>query len=714
MKAKPEFKITNVILLTMLICMAWFSPSVWAQSRTEAIVRTGDAAPDGNGSFGAVFGEQLNNFGQVSFTSSGMLGTSGGTTDNSGVYRGGAGGLVQVDRKNSNVFGFGFGQSHINDSGRIAYDVGIGISSGDPLREIRFWDGNATTIVATEPAGAGNEVGGVAGINGSGQVPFLFEESFTQSIQRFGGGGLVQIVQQGQSAPGGSSVFTQPRLATTTRRVINEAGQVAFYSRVSGGANGVFRGDGVNLNQIARVFQAAPDGNGSFSDFENVNDFQPSINDAGQVAFIASISGTSSGLIERGVFVGDGTTITQFARSGQASPDGNGSFLAFAAQDINNNGQVAFLGVLGQNDVGIFRASSGGITRIGRTGDAAFDGNGFFSTSFATSLSQNDAGQVAFIASTAETQGGLPTGEGLFTSDGIDNLTVIRTGDSLGGSTVAGLVGSRIALNQPGQIAYRAVLANGNETIQLWTPDLHWRNSGSGSWDTGHNWTLGLNPAAVHDVFIDPGTNSIITGPSNDANVRSLMIGGGGGHAMLVLNGSELALAPNGNDATVLTNGTLAGSGQINGDTHVFGAIAPGISAGHLSFQGTLFFNGPSSLLIELGGLDPVDFDRITVFNDLFLDGSLSVSLLGSHTLGANDYYLIGDVGGTLSGQFNGLAEGSLVGNFSGRNLFITYTGGNGNDIALYTAVPEPGSGIMMFCMVTGWLAFCRRKKRVR
>ncbi len=42
-----------------------------------------------------------------------------------------------------------------------------------------------------------------------------------------------------------------------------------------------------------------------------------------------------------------------------------------------------------------------------------------------------------------------------------------------------------------------------------------------------------------------------------------------------------------------------------------------------------------------------------------------------------------------LTGQYEGLAKGALVGNFGGEDLFITYTAGSGNDVALYT-IPEP------------------------
>ena len=98
------------------------------------------------------------------------------------------------------------------------------------------------------------------------------------------------------------------------------------------------------------------------------------------------------------------------------------------------------------------------------------------------------------------------------------------------------------------------------------------------------------------------------------------------------------------------------------------------------------------------------------VTGDLNLAGDLFVSLIDGHTFGSNQQYLIGDVGGTLLGQFNGLGEGDLVGMFGGRELFISYTAGNGNDIAFFTAVPEPGT-----CWMLGTLALAvmvRRRRR--
>ena len=64
-------------------------------------------------------------------------------------------------------------------------------------------------------------------------------------------------------------------------------------------------------------------------------------------------------------------------------------------------------------------------------------------------------------------------------------------------------------------------------------------------------------------------------------------------------------------------------------------------------------------------------------------------------------------VGGTLTGQYDGLDEGSRVDNFSGQDLFITYAGGDGNDVTLFT-VPEPTT-VLIWSMLAG-LGFAVRR----
>lgn len=70
-----------------------------------------------------------------------------------------------------------------------------------------------------------------------------------------------------------------------------------------------------------------------------------------------------------------------------------------------------------------------------------------------------------------------------------------------------------------------------------------------------------------------------------------------------------------------------------------------------------------------------------------------------------------------LPGRLPCLGNAALVGNFGGVDLFIDYSRGDGNDVALYTAsamlltsVPEPGAVTMLALLVLGLC--CKREQR--
>lgn len=103
---------------------------------------------------------------------------------------------------------------------------------------------------------------------------------------------------------------------------------------------------------------------------------------------------------------------------------------------------------------------------------------------------------------------------------------------------------------------------------------------------------------------------------------------------------------------------------------------------------------------VELGGLVNGDGDKsLTEFDWLHVTGNvelarlLNVSLIDGFKLGRGMSFDILAVDGQRSGQYDGLEEGDLVGNYDGQDLFISYTGGNGNNVSLYTnPIPEPAT----------------------
>jgi len=145
-----------------------------------------------------------------------------------------------------------------------------------------------------------------------------------------------------------------------------------------------------------------------------------------------------------------------------------------------------------------------------------------------------------------------------------------------------------------------------------------------------------------------------------------------------------------------INNGTYQGTGKIIGSWTDCGTVKPGNSPGVMLVDGSYYKKGGSTE-VELGGRYDGDGDRtatkydwIKITADLELAGDLDVSLIDGFQFSAGDSFLIVTVGGDLTGEYDGLNEGDSVGRFNSDNggileLFITYEGGDGNDIELYT-----------------------------
>jgi hypothetical protein len=140
------------------------------------------------------------------------------------------------------------------------------------------------------------------------------------------------------------------------------------------------------------------------------------------------------------------------------------------------------------------------------------------------------------------------------------------------------------------------------------------------------------------------------------------------------------------------------------------GTLSPGLPLGQLNVKGGLTLQSAGVTQIELGGLN--DFDSITVSLNAILGGALNVSLTNGFHLSLNRTFLILNTTGTSTGQFAGLPEGARIGAFDHLDLFITYKGGNGNDVALFT-IPEPLAGpslATIAVMLTAARIFRRRR----
>jgi hypothetical protein len=260
------------------------------------VVRKGDSAPDGSGEFSSFLGNPvINNSEQVAFRA--LLVN---TPDSEGLFLGSAGSVTKIARKND---------SAPDHNGKFSTFSNVAISN-QPSVAFRG------TLTATS---GGN-------VDNSG-------------IYRSSSGGLSQIARKGQAAPGGTNTFT----GFDDSPAVNRHGEVAFTATLSGNSAGVFLGTGTTLFDLARKFQSAPDGNGTYSVFAP----GMALSNSGKVAFVATLTGTAAGANDdQGLYLATTTSVLQVAREGQAAPDGNGVFNAFNRPYLNHAGKVAFLASL--------------------------------------------------------------------------------------------------------------------------------------------------------------------------------------------------------------------------------------------------------------------------------------------------------------------------------------------------------------------------------
>lgn len=164
-----------------------------------------------------------------------------------------------------------------------------------------------------------------------------------------------------------------------------------------------------------------------------------------------------------------------------------------------------------------------------------------------------------------------------------------------------------------------------------------------------------INAGSLAATF---GTTDVFGDIANSATGRIVV--SGGAQATFyddVTNAGSINVSVSGSlQSTAVFFGSLSGNG-ISGGGRVFneGDLRPGFSPGTMVFGGDLSFGPLASLEIEIGGTMPgAEFDRVTVADSVFIDGTLDVTTINGFSP-------------TLPGQsFTILTSGSLAGTFSG------------------------------------------------
>ncbi len=372
------------------------------------------------------------------------------------------------------ISGFG-GVPSINDGGTVAFRAA---TTGEDVVVLRGNGGELTTIASVNI----DDLLGIDGarfpIDAAGNVVFLGTAGNERpTIFRGSGGALTSLFQTNDGFTGLFDPFVSP------------GGNVVFGATQSQGGTAIFTGPGGG--EIGFLVGAGDEV------FDEVGAL-PSVNDAGVVAFVGTMSEGGG----RQLFVG--------------SP-GSGDFPviatgidtdAFGNLSVNDAGQVAFINglpapdqrgiLIGQSgsDPTTFVSVANGFQTFGQAGEDS-------------SPIINTLGNVAYLA---VTQGGS---SGILTGPNPDTSMLIQEGDPLLGSNVAFLRFG--GFNAAGQIAFRANLLDGREVIVVGTPTA----AASADLSITNVVSVASPPVGSTVTFTLTARNG---GPSSAANVQAAQV----------------------------------------------------------------------------------------------------------------------------------------------------------------------------------------------
>lgn len=262
------------------------------------------------------------------------------------------------------------------------------------------------------------------------------------------------LAAAGTPAPGGGSFdrFGIDPLAATTP--VNARGDAAFFAKLmrSTADEALFLVHDGRASLVASVGSAAP-GGGSITSFTEHP--TPALNDAGIVAFAATIEG---GRADQAVLSWSGGRLASVAQSGARAPGvAGGAFFDFGQPSINAGGDIAFLATVrrGRETLdAIYLAGRGSLAKIAAAGDPA-PGGGTFSALAPPTLNAGRAVAFAAVIEGGQTPGGV-----FVATDGAMRR-VVGAGDPVPGGGMFMRLSERVGLDDAGHVAFGAFLGQG-------------------------------------------------------------------------------------------------------------------------------------------------------------------------------------------------------------------------------------------------------------
>jgi len=389
----------------------------------EKIAIEGDADPDGHGPMDQMIGRvDLDEDGHVVFAT--YVAAGGGSEQLIAVHDGVA--LQSALRSGDVLPGtagllISLGNARIRSGGALAWGGSYGPASewGAFLRE---GSSDAAIALAGDAAPGGGTISRVSRLQVMNNVrDVAFHADIEVGAPDTLGAlflhrsmGLQEVVREGDPAPapvGGKFTGTEQ----ARRPGLAADGSLAFWSEVQGGSvpHGVFRwspaaGIAPLLLQGSPVL--TPDG-GSFEFIRQ----QVSVNAQGELCVLALVLRPGEPVSRLGIYVVDGGGHREVVRYGDELPGTSGqTYLDHASGTppiLNAAGDVAFAARFDNASwsSGVFVSRGGVLSKVVRTGDPVPGAPGAVFGDFAE-VAMNDAGQIAFFASTTMGGGIWPGG----------------------------------------------------------------------------------------------------------------------------------------------------------------------------------------------------------------------------------------------------------------------------------------------------------------
>jgi hypothetical protein len=368
----------------------------------------------------------------------------------------------------------GFEPAAVSEQSDVAYIAGVGSRGARGL----FLDTLADVVPIVSPGQDAAEgwrfaeqpgaLGGIAApvaVSAAGDIAFAAD--LTRDDQRGSGvfrwaretRTLVAVALPRAPAPG-EAVFGDARAGVA----FDALGAVLFSASLQppegatdGPAEGLFRfSAGGEIGSLILPGDPEP-GGGRF-----VRAGRPSANRAGQIAFEAEVA--RNGQRRAGIFLAEGARLRSVVEAGALLPGGD-LLRAMREPHLNERGDVLFLGDAGE--WAVYLARAGTLTRLVGPGSALPDGKRVGQVvAGPASLSVAPGGQAALVLRPED----QPESAGVYLS-GPGGLTAVALpGTFLAGVGPIDAVGEAVALNDGGQVAFQAELADGDIALVLATP----------------------------------------------------------------------------------------------------------------------------------------------------------------------------------------------------------------------------------------------------